>query len=379
MKYIKGLDTLRAFAVLFVIRTHWGPVFDDSEPLGKFLTAIVFPGGEAGVYLFFVLSGFLITSLLLNARIASDGTDRPYIIKSFFVRRALRIFPIYYLFVFALYFIYPDVKEDIWYYLTYTSNILRYNTNSWASSATHTWTLAVEEQFYLIWPFLILFINKQYLKYVFITAIAIGIISSYFVLKVKIGPFLPFNCFDAFGIGGLYAYARQNTQNCQRFERAIRLFAPWLLIPYLFWKAAVYTHTDYGIFLLKTTESILCIWLIILVVNNKSDNVRKYLLENRILNFIGKISYGIYLYHPYFFYADPYLIKFINTRFANYPALRDQLTCLNSLYIYHLIMLVFTAWLSYLLVEKPILRLKKGYNYVRQQHLSPQQPQFNSP
>ena len=159
MEKIKGLDTLRAFAVFFVIIQHFGVWFDYTSPSGKFITNVLIPDGGFGVNLFFVLSGFLITSILLKAKSAARDDQRLTLVKNFFIRRALRIFPIYYLLLFFLFFIdYPDIRHYFVYFVTYTSNILSWLTNSW-NSFSHTWTLAVEEQFYLLWPWLIIFVN----------------------------------------------------------------------------------------------------------------------------------------------------------------------------------------------------------------------------
>src|SRR6185369_2455289 len=164
MKYVKGLDTLRAFAVILVLLGHWGlPVTLGST--GKFLFTGLVPNAPFGVDLFFVLSGFLITNILLNA--ANSNENRFVTMRNFIVRRTLRIFPIYYLAIFTLALIGdPFIREHLWWFLTYTSNILCFKQNSW-NSFSHTWSLSVEEQFYLMWPWLMIFVRLRYLKYVF--------------------------------------------------------------------------------------------------------------------------------------------------------------------------------------------------------------------
>eukprot|EP01136_Pigoraptor_vietnamica_P044419 Opistho-1_new@21151 len=159
LKYYEGLDVLRAFAVCFVIIAHWGPSKFRSEIL-TFIFQKIIPDGLFGVDLFFVLSGFLITSILLNAKDNANG-NRMTIIKSFYIRRALRIFPIYYLLIAIVYLLNDQsVKDHLIYYLSYTSNFLTFKLRDWGS-ISHTWSLAVEEQFYLIWPWIIIFIPKK--------------------------------------------------------------------------------------------------------------------------------------------------------------------------------------------------------------------------
>ena len=364
MKHIKGLDTLRAFAVIFVLIAHWGPAYDNDQPIGVFLMRLLVPDGATGVFIFFTLSGFLITSILLAARFDSRETNRFVTIKNFIMRRTLRIFPIYYIFLLALILVFnpPDMKQYLPWFLTYTSNILIYKTNSW-NSASHTWTLAVEEQFYLFWPWFILFINEKYLKLLFTAAIITGMVSTYFVLKTKMEPFMVYNCFDTFAIGGFYAYARRDAEHTRIFEKVIKRLVPYLLVLYFFWKIENFISTqEYFIFLKKTVESLLTIWLIILIINNRSARVKRYFLENKALNFIGKISYCVYLVHPYIVnYNDPY-VKFIRT--SGLPSfLKDFFTGNGFVYICDLAVLATICWLSYVLIEQPILNLKRFFKY----------------
>src|SRR5690242_17773107 len=112
MIYIKQLDAFRAIAVLMVIGFHWVPNRFGFIPLGPM-----------GVDIFFTLSGFLITRILLSNRKAS-GESRLTLIKNFVIRRTLRIFPIYYITVLAMALLLPFIREHIAYYLTYTTNFL---------------------------------------------------------------------------------------------------------------------------------------------------------------------------------------------------------------------------------------------------------------
>ena len=97
MKHIKGLDTLRALAVIIVLTGHWN-LLPAIGPVSGFIKQYFIPDGQAAVDLFFVLSGFLITGILLKEKEAVAGNRWPAI-KKFIIRRALRIFPIYYLVV----------------------------------------------------------------------------------------------------------------------------------------------------------------------------------------------------------------------------------------------------------------------------------------
>lgn len=132
------IDFLRAYAVLAVIATH------SSRVVTVGIT------GYHGVLLFFVISGFLITGILLDAR-ATNGPTRG-ILTAFYARRFLRIFPIYYAVLFVAFVLgFQNVRAEIGWLLTYLSNWY-FASRGFTGPASHLWSLAVEEQFYLFWP-----------------------------------------------------------------------------------------------------------------------------------------------------------------------------------------------------------------------------------
>ena len=366
MKHIKGLDTLRAFAVFFVLIQHKGVWFDDTAPNGRFIKEVLIPDGGGGVFLFFVLSGFLITSILLAQR-TDDGSAKGGIIKNFFIRRTLRIFPIYYLLLLFLYAIdYTGLKEDLPWHLTYTTNIRCYLTNSW-NSFSHAWTLSVEEQFYLLWPWLIIFTPGRYLKHVFFSAIAIGIASTWYCMTIKghMAPFLVFNCFDSFGIGGLLAYAQTNEKYAAYFDKAIKWVGSLALCIYLYWKVGMFLHWEvYGLVFLKTIDSVMAVCIISAVIKAKPSRFRRYFLENRFLNFVGRISYGIYLYHYVYNALAYYQLNDLLDKITREHASLNALVIDPHFYYWlHVGMIIAISAASYYLIEQPILRLKKYFTY----------------
>jgi peptidoglycan/LPS O-acetylase OafA/YrhL len=145
---LHGLDHLRAFAIIFVFLYHYGILFPHPEwtnTIGKF--------GWSGVDLFFVLSGYLIASQLFK----NIAQQKNVAVKEFFIKRFFRIIPIY-LVVVALYFLFPFLRErespaPLWKYLTFTQNIgLNVSTQG---TFSHAWSLCIEEQFYLLLPFIL--------------------------------------------------------------------------------------------------------------------------------------------------------------------------------------------------------------------------------
>lgn len=366
MKHIKGLDTLRAFAVFFVLVEHKGVWFDDTVPNGRFIKQVLIPDGGFGVFLFFVLSGFLITNILLQQRnVAAE--NRLHVIRNFFVRRTLRIFPIYYLLLLFLYLIhFPGLAQYMPYYLTYTTNILVYRTNQW-NSFSHAWTLAVEEQFYLIWPWLIIFLQERYLKYLFGASIIIGVVSTWYCMGLRghMGPFLVFNCFDSFGLGGLFAYVYTTHRHSRSFHKALQWSGIAALAIYLYWKlCAFYSIAPYGLVFQKLVDSILALCLIQAVVLAKPSRFRRYFLENSVLVFVGRISYGIYLYH-YVYNALVYyqLVDYLSNITQGYPSLNALVRDTHFYYWLHIVLIIAISAGSNYLIELPILRFKRFFGY----------------
>ena len=362
MKYIKGLDTVRAFAVIFVILWHWYPRAPIDSTIG-FLQHMVIPSGETGVTLFFVLSGFLITTILLKAK--SETDNNLGIIKNFMIRRSLRIFPIYYIFLgFLLLLKYPIDIKFLGYFLTYTSNFLVIKEKHWVNY-THTWSLSVEEQFYLIWPWLVLYIRNDRLKYLFLSFI-VGAVASvaiyHYVLHMEADPIFTTCCFDAFGIGGLYAYCNTNPELYVRLKKYLKIALPIALAIYYAWRVVPYFGIEPKLNIFqRTVDSVISIWIIDLVINNKNEWVRRHILEQKFLNTIGKISYGIYLFHT----CSPFVLNKLifdplisaapwTERFIHNVVIGEVLQYTG---------LFFMCYLSFTFIENKIMKLKNRFNY----------------
>jgi peptidoglycan/LPS O-acetylase OafA/YrhL len=361
MKYIKGLDTLRAVAVMFVIVEHWWIPMDITPATKNIVYWIqgLIPDGGFGVALFFVLSGFLITAILLDA-VKNNEQGKLKIIRNFIIRRALRIFPIYYATIIILICMgYPDLKDNLVWFLLYLSNMQVSKTQAW-NAFSHTWSLAVEEQVYLIWPWLIVFVTEKYLKYVFYALIFIGVFTAIYAVKIHhndLGFVLMPSCIQAFGIGGLYAYLNK-TGNTKYFLYFIMIACPVALFIHFYW-AFVDNGTSYACCFL-TVDSVISIWLIHKVVHNKSEWMKKYILENRVLNKIGQVSYGIYLFHYSFEFVYK---KLIVALFSHNLPLETTLLDWKNSYFIRLGLLFIVSIISFQLFEKPILKLKRYFTY----------------
>src|SRR5882757_2915142 len=202
--YIKSLDGLRAMAIILVLSLHTG----------------VMHFGWIGVQLFFVLSGFLITGILWKEK--SKMQPISYKFKKFWVRRALRILPLYYGYLVVLglaylFFHFPaSYKTYMPYLLTYTYNFTR-TLPDWTMDPAfaHLWSLAIEEQFYVFFPLILLLAPPRFVK-IFMVAIIIltpvtrFVLGQYFLEKGFRGEALAttvywnsFSHLDAFFIGGM--------------------------------------------------------------------------------------------------------------------------------------------------------------------------------
>lgn len=357
MKYLKQLDSVRAIAVTFVIISHWIP---QSYLINKP------PNGAIGVNIFFVLSGYLISKILFDHRNEAERllVPKDRVIKNFYIRRSLRIFPIYYLTVFTLLIFHQhtgtNIKAAFLYFLTYTSNFYFFKIQYWDGMISHLWTLAVEEQFYLIWPWLMLFVNKRYLLHVIIAFILIGVISQYLLMDVNMGVILTFTCFDAFGLGALLAWMLTYESTwIKKFYRILSVLAIISVILFFYGLATAIVLVP-----VRTIISFIALWLIAYIVLNQQNDKLKInaLLDNRVLIFLGKISYGIYLYHHII--PTALNLKFINKYFN--PLLPDFLYkhhWLKLFVVENAILLIVISWLSYELIEKKFLNLKKYFEY----------------
>jgi peptidoglycan/LPS O-acetylase OafA/YrhL len=358
--YMPQLDTLRTFAVIQVLFSHW---------LEKDRLIRIFPFGETGVTLFFVLSGFLITQILLKSREISEikNQHRLHSAKQFYIRRFLRIFPVYYVTLFILFiFNVPYLRENFIWYLCYASNILFFKTQSWGGSLSHLWTLAVEEQFYIVWPFVILFIPKKYLLKSIIGIILIGPLSRLILFsiletsgKANFINLLTPTCMDCFGLGALLAYFRIKNETAFEFKslssRAFILFNVILLFVFVFFtgklSSKIPNYINLGIIYQVFSRLIISVISFYLVAK-ASIGFKGFLrpvFENKILIYLGKISYGLYLFHNFI----PMFYKV------------QTLSQVNSYlkFFIQLILLIMLSSVSWFLLEKPINGLKKYFAY----------------
>jgi peptidoglycan/LPS O-acetylase OafA/YrhL len=357
MKYIKQLDSVRALAVSLVIISHW----ISSDSIINFI-----PNGLIGVDIFFVLSGFLITRILMENRKSLEATDNypSSILKNFYARRVLRIFPVYYIFIFLLLIFRKHVAAHVDaafpYLITYTSNYYFFKLKGYDGVLSPLWSLSVEEQFYLLWPWIIVFVRQRFLLRAIVIFILFGIATQYLFLPYIMSDILTTSCFDAFGLGALLAW--QITYQPQRLPTFYKWSAIAALLSFIV-GVPMLINRHLVILPSRTLISIVALWLITYVVyRHNSDKLRmKWLFNNSRVILLGKISYGVYLFHlmiPKLTDAIAYRLFSIHTEDVRSPK-----WLLLMILVINFIFLFIVSWLSWTFIEQPFLRLKKYFGY----------------
>jgi peptidoglycan/LPS O-acetylase OafA/YrhL len=340
IRKFEQIDTLRFFAVLSVIISHWA--FTGAFILRKVDT------GARGVDLFFVISGFLITLGLLRSKDKAEKVTGSIV--KFYARRFLRIFPIYYLTIFLIYlFDHPLIADSFWWNVTYLSNFYCIKKQSFGELG-YLWSLAVEEQFYLVWPFVILLLPKRWLPYAILSAILLSLSAkSYWWVKDEtfwISYMHPLGSLDALAIGSLLAYVYSYHRD---WLRAL-VFNKYVVI-FVFVEAFACMVSRYTpVFCIyhvgvRTFTGIFFAWLIARAAFGFEGRTGR-ILNNKALQYIGKISYAIYLFHS----LVPLMYKSVT------PVLNK-----NVLFILFALTTLALASVSWYFFESKILRLKERF------------------
>ncbi len=350
MKHVKQIDGLRFIAVFLVLIEHF------ATSVGKH-----FEAGFYGVDLFFTISGFLITGILINAK---EPFFTAY--KKFLGRRTLRIFPLYYAVVFVLYIMHhPTVQQYIVNFLTYTYNYAWVAYNIPGNSAAHFWSLSVEEQFYLFWPLLMLLLrqNKNALQILFVTLLLICAAQFCFHIFPKIQPYNVSGLFPraySLVMGGMGAFLIQQGK------------LPYKLLENKIIEILVFITLVATLLISKGGDiqyiiCPVCSLFIVLKASHKGFTVKGFdnFLNNSKIIYIGTISYGIYIFHyPLGDYLTQYIFDPVWNK-INFAAL-GKLNALKynswiiKLPLYTLASIVL-AHFSFNYFEKPILKLKDKF------------------
>ena len=347
--YFKGLNGIRAIAAFIVITFH----------IDQFLRLFKLPDfgyhetkmAAYGVTLFFVLSGYLITYLLLVEKQKYKQVD----LLKFYKRRILRIWPIYYLVIGivivlvltgALTVTDEHVLRNLFLYIFLLSNF----TSADMIPLGPLWSIGVEEQFYLFWPLLL---NKS--KNIFRSLLAIIVI--YLVIKIAFrylenGPiysFIYLTTFDCMAIGGIMAnLVFQKSPVLKYFFNPFLQVAVWLFFVVSIFFTPVHVSSLFD-------HEIHAVCYAIIIVNVSMNERTLVNLENRLLNFLGKISYGLYVYHMLIIWTLSRML----TRYL--PAMPGRAFRYITVYVLVYGLTVFIAYLSYRYFESYFMGWKAKF------------------
>ena len=324
-------------AVGAVAWSHWERPFQFGIPFG------------AGVHLFYVLSGFLITGILLRVR---DEPDRVGALQAFYIRRALRIFPAFYLtLALAWWADIPVVRDSMEWHVAYLSNVFTFVRGEWPGTISHFWSLAVEEQFYLVWPWLIMFAPRAWITPGIAIAIAIGPLFRWWLAangyRESMLALMTPGCLDALGVGALLAVVGPS-------------FRPGVLaaagVPF----AAIQTAQSLGAAvpssLLAIKGTLLaCVfgWLVTRAAAG-FEGVGGRILSCAPVLYIGRISYGVYLAHGFAGTLAAALFMLLGLAWPAPEPWRLVILCAVT---------IGAAALSWHVIEKPLLSLKSRIPY----------------
>ena len=363
--YLRGLDGLRGIAAMLVVLGHvelikktfgYTNVYDGDGPFFLYL-------GNHAVTFFFVLSGFLITYLLLIEREKSSKIS----VKKFYLRRILRIWPVYYLLFFAGFIILPLFhrtdfllpatvsQQGYWKSFAFKITLLPNFSSRSNPVAFQSWSIGVEEQFYILWPLIVSLILSKKKLLLSMCGIVIGIYSlragiyidqilgTHHQFLVAINHFLRESRFDNMAIGAILAiiFKRNPNKDMKTIFKGIIILSLALIL-------IMGVSVGYGLDM--PIAAILFAGFIYIIFTKKL----LYFLETKACKFLGKISYGLYMYHVIGIIIAINIMRWVfNKDFTGQGLLQNAV--LYSLVVSFTISI---AAISYYLMELRFLRLK---------------------
>jgi peptidoglycan/LPS O-acetylase OafA/YrhL len=334
------LDAVRGIAILLVMLHNIGGKYP------SFHLQYLFGNGWMGVDLFFVLSGFLITGILVDTKQSKDY------FKNFYVRRCLRIWPLYYSLLLFMFVLLPSLRPSEahsifeksspwWAFLLFLQNFLLPISTNAAGPLGVTWSLAIEEQFYAVWPIVVRFCSRSQLRLFAIAELCISPALRFYLSVHHVNLYTNVFCrLDGLMAGALLALiVRSETFVPSRFIR-LAWFSFFIATPLAFVLEAV--HARWIVFSLTAVASAALVYLS-LFSRQKSLQV---IFQNKFMVYTGIISYGLYLLHK----IPIGIVELF--RLDRYPLLAVLLILLTAYLL---------AALSWNLLEKPFLRLKRYF------------------
>jgi peptidoglycan/LPS O-acetylase OafA/YrhL len=292
--YFPALDGLRGLAILLVLGFH----FFSFIPIWK--------SGWIGVDLFFVLSGFLITGILLRER------DRPGFLGRFYLRRMLRILPAYYLALVLIFFLVPAipsekneldffVRHQPWFWFYLQNWLFIFKGPGYNNFLNHFWSLAAEEQFYLLWPLILLALRRPSILVRLLLVLLLVLMSARVVLWLLQFPGISYTDLFAFTrpdgliIGSLAALGIWRREAFGKTERGLILVFLLAMLFLVAIREIMHIRLPYTACLIY--PFVAAGWALVLLRSLDPGSFISSFLQVKGLRWMGKISYGVYLFH----------------------------------------------------------------------------------
>ena len=351
--YLPQLDGVRAIAVILVVLTH--AIVVPSSGLLAWAARHVLSNGWIGVDLFFALSGYLITSILLTAK------TRAHYFRNFYARRFLRIFPLYYAVVAILAvtsrWMPFGSPRPLWPYLTYTSNVWTVLSGREWEPLGHAWSLAIEEQFYLVYPLVVMRLDTVRLRTLMLWIIGLSPLArlaTNALMHPGVSYFLTITRLDVLAMGALIAITFEHTTPVSdRFVRRVRgALVGLTALSCVLWltKQLDFKKLLFNAVGLTTIDATLACFLCLAALSGLGWFER--FLRQPLLVSVGRVSYGIYLIH----YPITRLVEFHARQRLPDDWWRTCVVAVTSVTL-----TTGLAALSWIVLERPILQLKRFF------------------